>query len=160
MIFPTTHYYGNFISYSKRDITRQLEVNSLHHSPVKPEAEAECSRKGLWDILRKTGDDAPAEAIIEQAPEAADQESPGSQPATPPAPPAFIDARELPEAKILNQLTELAHLLSQQTTLLYAQQKLLEDLAGRQKQTGKAKPVVAKKLKNLLHKGKLFWNTL
>jgi hypothetical protein len=133
---------------------------------VEPEPDsAEYSRKGLRDILQETPaceiiDDCTVlepEIILTQQDPELDQGEKQFQPLAEPVP---SDARELPEAKLLKQLSEMTHLLEQQTTILYAQQKLLEDLTGRQKQSVKHKPGMAKKLKSLIHKGKTFWNAL
>lgn len=127
------------------------------------ENEMDNTRKGLWDILKKTADSETGtnSAAIDLPQPAAGPVSPEQEAETQCQPePNLDDARELPEAKLLKQLAEMTQLLEQQTMILYAQQKLLEDLTGRQKQAGKHKGVMAKKLKNLIHKGKVFWNAL
>ncbi|KYZ77916.1 hypothetical protein AXX12_16765 [Anaerosporomusa subterranea] len=131
-----------------------------------PEAEpTENSRKGLWDILQKapacdiSADCAVPEPEIALQKQDLEQEQ-GEKQIQQLAEPSPSDARELPEAKLLKQLSEMTHLLEQQTTILYAQQKLLEDLTGRQKKPVKRKPGMAKKLKSLIHKGKIIWSAL
>lgn len=131
-----------------------------------PEPEStENSRKSFWDILQKTpageisNDCTVAEPEIILSKQDLEQEQ-GEKQFQQLVEPVPSDARELPEAKLLKQLSEMTHLLEQQTTILYAQQKLLEDLTGRQKQPTKRKPGMAKKLKNLIHKGKTIWNVL
>lgn len=117
------------------------------------------TRKSIWDLIQKNPGTAACPDIGSEAPPAAAEEQ--EEPSVPSLPPEPIpDARELPEAKVVKQLGEMTKLLEQQTTLLYAQQKLLEDLAGRQTVQKKRKPGMVKKLKTLIHKGKMIWNVL
>lgn len=68
--------------------------------------------------------------------------------------------RELMETKLLKQLSEMAVLLEQQNMILQTQQKLLEDLTGRKKKVEKRKPGITKRIKSLIHKGKIIWSVL
>lgn len=120
------------------------------------------NRKSLWDIIQQIpSSQIPSSQIPNQIPSedtaAESAEPPQEQPLIEPV---INEARESPDIKLLHQLNEVTRLLEQQTTILMAQQKLLEDLTGRQKQPVKRKPGVAKKLKSLIHKGKAIWNVL
>lgn len=138
--------------------------------PLGPKVnDQECdTRISLWDYIHKepvegSGGEEPSldaqEAVGAQAIQVAEAAEEKVEP-TLIIEPVLEDAREAPEAKVLKQLSEMTKLLEQQTTLMYAQQKLLEDLAGRQKKLEKRKPGMAKKLKSLIHKGKIIWSAL
>ena len=111
------------------------------------------SRRSLWDIIQQIPNSHLPCGNTETEPDTPPQEQPIVAP-------ALYEARELPEMKLFNQLNEVTRLLEQQTSILIAQQKLLEDLTARQKQSGKRKPGMAKKLKSLIHKGKFIWSVL
>jgi hypothetical protein len=125
-----------------------------------PEPVAEVNnRKGFWDILQETPTcDTVADCTAVEPDELPQEQDQGQIQLLDDHVPS--DVREPPEMKLLKQLAEVTRLLEQQTTILYAQQKLLEDLTGRQNKPKKRKPGMAKKLKNLIHKGKVIWSVL
>lgn len=116
------------------------------------------TRKSIWDLIQKKPDTAACPDITPELPLAVEAQEEKPVQNLPPEP--IPDARELPETKVVKQLSEMTKLLEQQTTLLYAQQKLLEDLVGRQTVQKKRKPGMVKKLKTIIHKGKMIWNVL